>query len=245
MKPDHEKSRPAFEAAVKLYNQGYQAGHHDTVEGIFTPIHHTDMNTYHADEVAEILREQDSAPAAPLICCKCGEPHGLGHCLDFAKGPAQPTLDEATAPQPETATGATCLRCGCKPWLCLCEPQPDPQQGGGAVEQRADEHFAGYNAAVEITPRPRIETHTSNFLGIEWVRERDYIDLAAQLAEAQRREERLREVLGWYAGELRFCNSMSPEGDASRNRLAKDRGNRAIDVLAALAETKESAQPTK
>ena len=40
---------------VRLYNQGYHAGHEDTVESCFMPIHHTDMDTYHADVVAEIL----------------------------------------------------------------------------------------------------------------------------------------------------------------------------------------------
>ena len=43
---------------VRLYNQGYQAGHEDTVEACFTPIHHTDMDTYHADVVAEILSSE-------------------------------------------------------------------------------------------------------------------------------------------------------------------------------------------
>jgi len=42
---------------VRLYNQGYHAGHEDTVEACFTPIHHTDMDTYHADVVGEILEE--------------------------------------------------------------------------------------------------------------------------------------------------------------------------------------------
>lgn len=39
---------------VWLYNCGYKAGHHYTVEGGFTDIHYSDMATYHADIVAEI-----------------------------------------------------------------------------------------------------------------------------------------------------------------------------------------------
>ena len=50
---------------VRFYNQGYHAGHEDTVEARFTPIHHADMDTYHADVVAEILQENDQS-----------EPHG-------------------------------------------------------------------------------------------------------------------------------------------------------------------------
>lgn len=43
------------------YNSGYMAGHHDTVEGQFTDIHHADMRTYHLDEVADIVAEHDKA----------------------------------------------------------------------------------------------------------------------------------------------------------------------------------------
>lgn len=50
---------------VRLYNQGYHAGHEDTVEACFTPIHHTDMDTYHADVVAEILQENAEPSHGP------------------------------------------------------------------------------------------------------------------------------------------------------------------------------------
>jgi len=43
-------------ASVHIYNSGYQAGHHDTVEGRYVDIHPSDMDSYHAEEVAE-LRE--------------------------------------------------------------------------------------------------------------------------------------------------------------------------------------------
>ena len=51
---------------VRLYNQGYHAGHEDTVEACFTPIHHTDMDAYHADVVAEILQENAGGMAREL-----------------------------------------------------------------------------------------------------------------------------------------------------------------------------------
>ena len=38
----------------RVYNSGYTHGHHDTVEAQYTDIHRSDMETYHADEVAEI-----------------------------------------------------------------------------------------------------------------------------------------------------------------------------------------------
>jgi hypothetical protein len=44
---------------VIAYNSGYMAGHNDTVEAQFIPIHHSDMDTYHADVVEEILKEND------------------------------------------------------------------------------------------------------------------------------------------------------------------------------------------
>lgn len=43
------------EAVVHVYNSGYLAGHHDTVEGGYVDIHSNDMDTYHAEEVAEFL----------------------------------------------------------------------------------------------------------------------------------------------------------------------------------------------
>ena len=42
---------------VRLYNAGYQAGHHDTVEGGFVDVHPSDSETYHSEEVAEIIAE--------------------------------------------------------------------------------------------------------------------------------------------------------------------------------------------
>lgn len=47
-------------ALVRAYNAGYMAGHHDTVEGGFVDIHPSDMDTYHADVVAEL-----GLPAVP------------------------------------------------------------------------------------------------------------------------------------------------------------------------------------
>ena len=43
------------EAAAHIYNSGYHAGHHDTVEGRYVDIVPTDMDTYHAEEIAELL----------------------------------------------------------------------------------------------------------------------------------------------------------------------------------------------
>ena len=41
--------------AIRIYNSGYMAGHHDTVEGQFTDIHSSEMANYHADEVSELF----------------------------------------------------------------------------------------------------------------------------------------------------------------------------------------------
>jgi len=51
---DGKGSLPWF---VHVYNSGYEAGHHDTVEGGFTPIHFSDQDTYHEELVLEILED--------------------------------------------------------------------------------------------------------------------------------------------------------------------------------------------
>ena len=45
---------------ARIYNSGYQSGHEDTVESHFTLIHYSDQETYHEDEVLEILSEWES-----------------------------------------------------------------------------------------------------------------------------------------------------------------------------------------
>ena len=42
---------------INIYNSGYHAGHHDTVEGSYTDILSSDMNTYHEDVVCNLLDE--------------------------------------------------------------------------------------------------------------------------------------------------------------------------------------------
>jgi len=55
------KQRDALRAAlVWMYNQGYQAGHHDTVEGAFTDVHPDDIDTYHDDVVAELIADREA-----------------------------------------------------------------------------------------------------------------------------------------------------------------------------------------
>ena len=46
--------------AVRIYNSGYHAGHHDTVEGCYTHILPCDMSTYHDDIVAKLAAEGDA-----------------------------------------------------------------------------------------------------------------------------------------------------------------------------------------
>ena len=51
---ERERLMPVF---VRLYNAGYQAGHHETVEGQFVHVFEQDKEIYHADVVGEILDE--------------------------------------------------------------------------------------------------------------------------------------------------------------------------------------------
>lgn len=52
--------------SVKLYNYGYLNGHHHTVEGYFTDIHRSDIDSYHSDVVEEIIDEETPATDAFL-----------------------------------------------------------------------------------------------------------------------------------------------------------------------------------
>ncbi|WP_333497530.1 hypothetical protein [Kluyvera sp. CHPC 1.2972] len=52
--------------SVKLYNYGYMNGHHHTVEGYFTDIHRSDIDTYHSDVVEEIIEQETPATDAYL-----------------------------------------------------------------------------------------------------------------------------------------------------------------------------------
>ena len=45
------------ELLTRIYNSGYAAGRHDTVEGVFTDVHQSDMDSYHDDVVGELLED--------------------------------------------------------------------------------------------------------------------------------------------------------------------------------------------
>lgn len=62
--------------ATRIYNSGYMAGHHDTVEGSFTDILSADMATYHEGVVSELLTYLDAPQPA--------EPAGNTHTDDDA-----------------------------------------------------------------------------------------------------------------------------------------------------------------
>ena len=42
---------------IDMYNRGHQAGHHETVEGVFVDIHPSDQMTYHEDVIEQIIDE--------------------------------------------------------------------------------------------------------------------------------------------------------------------------------------------
>lgn len=52
-----DRQRDGHAEFVRVYNSGYAAGHHDTVEGQYTHILPVDMDTYHAGVVGELLAE--------------------------------------------------------------------------------------------------------------------------------------------------------------------------------------------
>jgi hypothetical protein len=77
-------------ALIRAYNSGYMQGHHDTVESCFTDIHQSDMDTYHADVVAELgltaapQAEPKREPLSDERIDEIGEPFGY-----FQYGDAQ------------------------------------------------------------------------------------------------------------------------------------------------------------
>lgn len=56
-KASNPNSLPYSPLLVRLYNAGYKAGHHATVEGTYTDIFEEDMETYHEEEVADFIEE--------------------------------------------------------------------------------------------------------------------------------------------------------------------------------------------
>lgn len=51
---ERERLLPLF---VRVFNAGYQAGHHETVEGGFVDVDDADKDTYHSDVVNNLLCE--------------------------------------------------------------------------------------------------------------------------------------------------------------------------------------------
>ena len=57
-----------IELALRLYNDGYHAGHHDTVEGRFSDdTKGADAEYYHGEAVSEILREDEEAKDGAVV----------------------------------------------------------------------------------------------------------------------------------------------------------------------------------
>ena len=57
---------------VRIYNSGYHAGHHDTVESQYVDIHDCDMDTYHSETVADILSNVPDEVSLPASGTKAG-----------------------------------------------------------------------------------------------------------------------------------------------------------------------------
>lgn len=85
-------------ALIRAYNSGYMQGHHDTIEAQFIAIHPLDMDTYHADVVAEL--GLSAAPQADPI-----DPHMIVADDRFPDEQAEPKRE----PRP-----------------CTCHPDDNP-----------------------------------------------------------------------------------------------------------------------
>lgn len=52
--------------AVCIFNHGYSRGHESTVEGNYVHVYQSDMDSFHEDDVAEIMNENTPATSAYL-----------------------------------------------------------------------------------------------------------------------------------------------------------------------------------
>lgn len=101
-------------ALIRAYNSGYMQGHHDTVEAQFIVIHPLDMDTYHADVVAEL--GLTAAPQAePCIgndsACPCQDGDAC-HYKDAADGTKAWPVPQAKPTR--------------EPRPCTCHPDDNP-----------------------------------------------------------------------------------------------------------------------
>lgn len=55
--PQDDQPSALLRMAMRLYNSGYHAGHHDTVEVGYVDIFACDMENYHGDEAREIVQD--------------------------------------------------------------------------------------------------------------------------------------------------------------------------------------------
>jgi hypothetical protein len=105
---------------VHLYNFGYKAGHHDTVEGRYIDICRQDMETYHLEDVSEWLQDMvyttaaqpapvqpvwiqpdhlQKAQKAPFLCRV--EPHKRDDFVPLHTTPPAPAVPDALNPKDE------------------------------------------------------------------------------------------------------------------------------------------------
>lgn len=117
---DEKGSLPLF---CRVYNSGYHAGHHDTVEGGYTHIYPQDMDDYHEDVVMEILEELQQegfthppakvpealweALADCVSCFNC--PEWSGKCEEVERRATK--LLNSTTPTPATTAETEWVRC--------------------------------------------------------------------------------------------------------------------------------------
>ena len=117
-------------ALVRAYNAGYMAGHHDTVEGGFVDIHPSDMDTYHADVVAEL-----GLPAAPQA-----EPIDPHMIVAEDRFPDVPAEQWVTCSQCDGDFDRECPICdGLGKVLATDGKQAEPKRGPTCLWSRADD----------------------------------------------------------------------------------------------------------
>ena len=82
---------------VHLYNFGYKAGHHDTVEGQYIDICRQDMETYHLEDVSEWLQDMAQRQCNWPTCQSEEYQQSLAEQIkqELVTGAAQPAVPDA------------------------------------------------------------------------------------------------------------------------------------------------------
>lgn len=104
-----------------------------------------------------------------------------------------------------------------------------PNLQGSSVDRSTDLKGRGDDVVLPPLPSPPVHRGHALFAGSQM----QTYARAAVLADRQQRAENARSALTWYAEQVAGCRKLGPDGDAARNALDTDGGQRARAALSA------------